>query len=370
MCIFVNVSNVSGTNRQAIVDRVAKISIGIHQSVREVAQLIDQSGEGVAAVVDAVGRLLDVVTDGDLRRASLDNVALEASIGVLLAHKHATGRGPPIVCAPGEAPPIWRRLMIENDIRHLPIVDNDGQLRGLVTWFDLAERPVTEPLRAVIMAGGLGTRLRPITNEVPKPMLEVGGRPILERIVASLNKVGIKDLVITTHYLPERIRSHFGDGDQFGVRIEYVHEPSPRGTAGALSFVETANQPTIVINGDIVTDLNFRALVDFHVDHNAALTVSVADYVMRVPYGVVEHNGVDVTGISEKPQFTMRINAGIYVVSPEVMRLVPAEGHFDMTDLVEKLRQLGLKVACFPIREEWLDIGRPEDLQRAQLLAS
>lgn len=354
-------------SRRPVVDRAARVMARLDQTVRDIALLMDRVGDGLAVVVDRDGLVLDVVTDGDLRRASLENINMDAPIVTLLERKHASGRGKPVVCRSGGSIPLWRSLMIEHGIRHLPIVDEEDRFVDLVTWFDVTGHS-DDRHHAVIMAGGLGTRLRPMTDNMPKPMLKIGGRPILERIVASLNKGGFRDLVVTTHYLPERIQDYFGDGRQFGVNIEYTHEDSPRGTAGALAMLKVRDRPIVVVNGDILTDLNFRALFDFHAEHGAALTVSVADYVMRVPYGVVNHEGPDVIGISEKPEVTVRINAGIYVVSPEAIAEVPTQGRFDMTDLIDALRLRNLKVVCFPIREDWLDIGRPEDFQRAQQL--
>jgi NDP-sugar pyrophosphorylase family protein len=217
------------------------------------------------------------------------------------------------------------------------------------------------------MAGGFGTRLMPLTDGTPKPMLPVGDRPLLAHIVGQLRAAGIRQLNVTTHYKADAISEHFGNGQDYGVDIRYVHEDMPLGTAGALALVEATDQPLLVMNGDILTRVDFGAMLDFHRHHAADMTVGVRQYQFKVPYGVVETDGVMVMGVSEKPTVSNFINAGLYLINPDVQRMVPPACRFDMTELIHLAIARGLRVVCFPIREYWLDIGQLTDYERAQI---
>jgi NDP-sugar pyrophosphorylase family protein len=221
------------------------------------------------------------------------------------------------------------------------------------------------PLRAVVMAGGYGTRLRPITEELPKPMLPIGDRPLLELTLQQLRDAGIKRVNLATHYKRDIIANHFGDGHNFGVKIRYVEEDQPLGTAGALGLIETSEDPLLVINGDVVTRVDFHAMLDFHRHHRADMTVAVRQHEVQLPHGVVETDGLAITGISEKPILRHFMNAGIYLLNPEMCRFVPSGRRYDMTDLISRLIAEGCRVVSFPIREYWLDIGQVEDYQKA-----
>jgi NDP-sugar pyrophosphorylase family protein len=218
----------------------------------------------------------------------------------------------------------------------------------------------------MVMAGGYGTRLRPLTDETPKPMLPIGSRPLLELIVSQLRDAGIRKVNLATHYKSEVITEHFKDGSDFGVDIRYVKEDQPLGTAGALSLLEDSDEPLLVVNGDILTRVDFRAMLNFHREHNADLTVAVRQYEFRVPYGVIEADGVWIKGISEKPVVRQFINAGIYLLSPSVRAVIPNGQHFDIPDLVHRLIEEGRPVVCFPVREYWLDIGKADQYDQAK----
>jgi NDP-sugar pyrophosphorylase family protein len=216
------------------------------------------------------------------------------------------------------------------------------------------------------MAGGFGTRLRPLTNDLPKPMLPVGSKPLLELIVDQLKRAGIRRLNVATHYKGDMISEHFKDGQDFGVEIRYVKEDQPLGTAGALSLLEDSEEPLLVINGDILTRVDFREMLNFHREHKADLTIAVRQYEFNVPYGVVETDGVAVKGISEKPTVRQFINAGMYLLNPSVRRLVPNGQPYDIPDLVHRMIAEGRPVVCFPVREYWLDIGIEDQYVKAQ----
>jgi len=218
----------------------------------------------------------------------------------------------------------------------------------------------------VVMAGGFGMRLRPLTQSVPKPMLPVGNSPLLERMILQLRNGGIRDINLTTYYLPETITEHFGDGQKFGVQISYHQETHPLGTAGGLRHLKPASDTLLVMNGDILTSVPFQALVAFHRFHHADMTIGVRSYDIDVPYGVVECDGIDVVSLREKPKLNFFINAGTYLLNTKVLDFIPEGQRFDMTDLIQVLMKAGLKLVTFPIREYWLDIGCPEDYDKAQ----
>jgi NDP-sugar pyrophosphorylase family protein len=222
------------------------------------------------------------------------------------------------------------------------------------------------PMSAVIMAGGFGARLRPLTDNLPKPLLPIGERPIMELTVEQLRDAGIRRLYVTTHYLPEKIMDHFGDGRSFGIKITYVREDNPLGTAGALGLIEKTDQSLLLINGDIITKLDFRAMWAFHRVNKAALTVAVRQHELQVPYGVMESEGIYLRQVREKPRFSFLVNAGIYLLEPVALGYIPAGERFDMTDLMQSMLHNRQMIANFPIPGYWLDVGRHADYKQAQ----
>ena len=251
-----------------------------------------------------------------------------------------------------------------HQVRQVPLVDAERRVVRLVRLSDLLPQD-TQSVDAVVMAGGYGTRLQPLTNDLPKPMLPVGEQPLLENIIKQLRDAGIQQINLATHFQQDVIFEHFGDGGNFGVTINYVQEDQPLGTAGALGMLDIADKPLLVINGDILTQVDFQAMIDFHREHNADMTVGVRLHELRIPYGVVESDGIAVTSISEKPIIRHFINAGIYLLNPGVCRFVPAGEHYDMTDLILRLLSEHHHVVSFPIREYWVDIGSLDDYQQA-----
>jgi NDP-sugar pyrophosphorylase family protein len=307
--------------RSAVSGDVESFCISPDHTLRDAMGCIDRNAEGIALVVDAERRLLDTISDGDTRRA----------IRV---------------------------------IRQIPLVDDKGRVVGLALLGDLV-RSYELPLTAVVMAGGFGTRLSPLTDDVPKPMLRVGDTPMLERIVEQLREAGVRRVNVATHYRGDLIADHFKDGSDFGVELEYVHEDQPLGTAGALGRMEHAKEPLLVINGDILTHVDFRAMLHFHREHAADMTVAVRENMVSVPYGIVEIEDEQIVKISEKPTLRYLVNAGIYLLDPDVVARVPRDRPSDMTHLIEALLSDGARVVAFPIHEYWIDIGRIEDYERA-----
>lgn len=336
-------------------------------TVREAMACIDRNRSGIALVIAEGNRLVGTVTDGDLRRAMLADIELDAPATLLLERQRDLHEPRPMpLTAPSETTSAELVVLMRRyDVRQIPLVDEDGGVVGVALLEDLID---TEgpPLRAVVMAGGFGTRLGELTSATPKPMLQVGDRPLLERIVEQLRDAGIQHVNLTTHYRADAITEHFGDGSSFGVRIEYVSEDHPLGTAGALGLLG-ADGPVLVMNGDILTSVNFRALHRFHVDHEADMTVAVRPYELRVPFGMVELDGTDVRGLSEKPLVRGLVNAGIYLVDPDVLAAVPAGERYEITQLIDDLLGARRRVVGFPLREYWLDIGQLADYERALL---
>ncbi len=334
-------------------------------SIREVMAGIGD-GLGLALVVDEDRHLLGTVTDGDIRRAILADIDLHQPVEVLLDQLKPPQHRMALTASAGTSEARLLQMMTESTLRHIPLVNEAGQVEGVAVLDDLA-KDFELPLTAVVMAGGAGTRLRPLTDDKPKPMLPLGGRPLLEHIVDRLRMAGIRRLNITRHYKGDLIEDYFGDGRDFGVEIRYVDEKTPLGTAGALSLMEASDEPLLVINGDIVTNVDLRAMLDFHREHRADMTVAVRQEAFTIPYGVVEMDGVELVGISEKPTDRHMINAGIYLLSAGVCRQVPVGRHYDMTDLIQDLIQKKLTIIGFPIQEYWIDIGQPEDYEKAQV---
>lgn len=339
------------------------ILISPELTIRDAMDSINRNLKGIVLVVDGSRHLLGTITDGNIRRAILAGIALETPVGNLLGTDPDYPR--PIVARAGTDPIAILDLMRQHGIWQLPLLDEEDRVVDLATLDDLLPETLT-PMTAVVMAGGFGTRLRPLTEDLPKPMLPVGGRPLMEHIIDGLREVGITQVNVATHYKSEIITDHFGDGRGFGVNINYVTEDRPLGTAGALGLLKAPEGPLLVVNGDVLTRVDFRAMLAFHQEHEAALTMSVRQYDFKVPYGVVEAEGVDVQRITEKPVFNFFVNAGIYLLAPETLCFIPTGQPMDMTELIDTLISKGRRVVSFPICEYWLDIGRPDDYTQAQ----
>lgn len=334
-------------------------------TVRAAMECIDRNRSGIALVVDVERRLLGTVTDGDIRRAMLADVPLDASVEILLERQQELHEDRPIPLTAHVATRSAElvALMQRYEVRQIPLVDDRGCVESVSLLRDLVEVE-GPPLRAVVMAGGFGTRLGKLTEETPKPMLPVGDRPLLERIIEQLRDAGIEHVNLTTHYRAEDISRYFGNGESLGVEIEYVPESQPLGTAGALGLIQS-DAPILVMNGDILTRVDFKAMHLFHEEHGADMTIAVRPYEARVPYGLVELAGSRIMSIAEKPLARGFVNAGIYLIKPDVCRLVSPGEALDMPQLIDRLLGEGRIVVGFPLREYWVDIGRLADYEQA-----
>lgn len=340
----------------------ANIATTTGSTIRELLVMINRNSSGMAVIVDAEQRPVRTVTDGDIRRAILAGAALDVPIHDLPEYFPAQNA---VTVKLGMSDSDMLGLMREKSVQQLPMLDEEGHLVAVVTMQDLVPEPPSS-LGAVVMAGGFGTRMRPLTSDVPKPMLPIGDRPLLERIVSQLRESGIQEVSLTTHYLPEIIEAHFGDGSQFGVNINYVNEETPLGTAGALRLLAAPTFPLLVINGDILTNVDFRRMKAFHEEHCADLTLAVRPHETKIPYGVVETDGVLLKSLIEKPSMSHFVNAGIYLLGEHAFEHIGAEGRLDMTQLVEAMLGDGKRVTTFPLTEYWIDIGQMSDYERAQ----
>jgi dTDP-glucose pyrophosphorylase/CBS domain-containing protein len=335
------------------------------KTVRELMSLMDRCALGIALVVDDDRRLEATITDGDVRRAILLGIELDQPVSRLIElRKHRGQKRGPVTAPIGTPAEDLRQMMAEHSIRQIPLLDDQGRVTDIAVDSDYLAAPAL-PLEGFIMAGGFGKRLMPLTEKLPKPMLPVNGRPLLEHLVCKLREAGIQHVSISTHYLAKSIVEHFQDGADFGLRIEYVDEEQPTGTAGSLAKAAVGDVPLLVINGDILTSVDFRAMLEFHREHAAEMTVAVQQHEVQIPFGVIRMDGIDAISIVEKPSVRHFVNAGIYLIEPNVCKMVPADRPFDMPELITKLIEGQKRVICFPIREYWLDVGRMEQYERA-----
>jgi dTDP-glucose pyrophosphorylase len=330
-------------------------------TIQQAIYSLEVSSMQIVLAVAAGDRLVGTLTDGDIRRAFLKGVKLESSICEVI-HRD------PIVVPPDMGRELVLQMMQANKIHQLPIVDCNGTVVGLHVW-DLITAPTLLDNHMVIMAGGKGTRLRPHTEYCPKPMLEIGGRPILEHIIERAKSDGFANFIISLHYLGDMIESHFGDGSQMGVKIDYLREESPLGTAGCLSILRSRPAaPFVVTNGDVLTDIHYNDMLDFHVRHNAAATMAVRQHEIENQFGVVKTKGVDIEGFEEKPVYRSHINAGIYVLNPETLVELQGGEFCNMPTLFDRIKQSAGRTIVYPMHEPWLDVGRPDDLAEARKL--
>ncbi len=341
------------------------LCVGPGSSIQRSVEQMDANRLGIVLVVGPDRHLLGTITDGDIRRAILARVNFDLPVSELLARKSGSEYAQPITAPENTDRDTLRRTLQDNSIRHLPLVDLEGRVVDLVTLDEFV--PDTKPgLSGVIMAGGQGWRLRPLTEEVPKPMLQVGDRPLMEIIIDQMRSAGVTNVNVAVHHKHEKILEHFGDGANFGVNITYLTEDEPLGTAGSLGMMDPPTETVLVINGDILTQVDFRAMLTYHRDQNADFTVAVQSYDLQVPYGVIECTDTLVQSLSEKPVMKFLVNAGIYLLEPSVYSLIPKQTSFDMTTLIQSLLDHGRRVAAFPIREYWLDIGDYSSYVEAQ----
>lgn len=329
-----------------------------HVTIEQVIRNLNQSGIKIALVVNERAELEGTISDGDIRSGLLKGLDLNSPIESII-HRKA------LVVPPEMGREMVRQLMVANKIQQIPMVDEQQHVIGLYLWDEITTPPTRSNVM-VIMAGGIGTRLRPHTENCPKPLLPVAGKPMLEHIIERAKLEGFSNFVLAVHYLGHMIEDYFGDGERMGVRIDYLREQSPLGTAGALGLLNPRpHAPFVVTNGDVITDIRYGELLDFHIRHNATATMAVRVHEWQHPFGVVQTEGVDIVGFEEKPVARSHINAGVYALEPDALSVLSADAHCDMPILFERLQAKAKRTVAYPMHEPWLDVGRPDDLQSA-----
>lgn len=335
-----------------------KVLVNPRISIREALVSLDKSALQILVVTGEESKLLGTITDGDIRRGLLNGMSLDDPIESIVFTT-------PTVGLVNESNQEIINKAIAKKLHQIPLVDENGTVVGLREIDELIHPSIKEN-KVVLMVGGLGTRLHPLTHNTPKPLLKVGDKPILHTIVERFAEYGFINIVMCINYKGQMIQDYFGDGSEFGVSISYVLEEERMGTAGALSLLpEKPEEPFFVMNGDLLTNVNFGSLLEYHHQQNSLATMCVREYDFQVPYGVVNVNEHQITSIEEKPVHSFFVSAGIYMLSPDCLSLIPGGKYYDMPSLFEHLIEDRKNVLSFPIHEYWLDIGRMNEYEQA-----
>lgn len=336
-----------------------KSSVYPDTSIEQAIMQMDKAAFRFLTVVNKEKKLLGVITDGDIRRSILNQVKLSNPVKEIMCHS-------PVTAHYKTSRADLLTTMRKHCLHHIPLVNQNKEVVDVVTidqMLGLEEKPNL----IVLMVGGLGTRLRPFTKTCPKPMLEIGQKPILEIILESFIAQGFRKFCFSVNYLSDVIKRYFKDGSQFGVEISYIEEEKKLGTAGSLSMMnQLPEQEFVVMNGDILTSINFEDMIKFHKDHQASATMAVRQYEFQVPYGVVSVHGAKIVNFDEKPRQKFFVNAGIYVLSPECLQFIPQNNEYDMPTLFSKLSGCKKQVVPYPLHEKWIDIGEVETFEHAK----
>jgi dTDP-glucose pyrophosphorylase len=338
-----------------------KAILAAESTIEQAIRNLDQTGIRIILIIDQTKRLVGTISDGDIRRGLLLGLDMKSPIASIIHHD--------ALVVPPEMPrESVLNLMSSNKILQIPVVNEQQQLVGLHLWDEITV-PSKRPNLMIIMAGGKGTRLMPYTEASPKPMVTVGGKPMLEHIIERGKSEGFHHFVLAIYHLGQVIEDYFGNGERLGVQIDYLREQSPLGTAGALSlFNPRPNSPFVVTNGDVITDIHYGELLDFHERYQASATMAVRAHEWQHPFGVVQTEGVEIIGYVEKPISRSHINAGVYILSPEVLDELSVNMPCDMPTLFDRLQAKGKRAIAYPMYEPWLDVGKPDDLKAANFL--
>lgn len=335
-------------------------SLLVHQdaSILKTIEILDKSGYGIVLITDENSRLIGLITDGDVRRGLLRGISLNDSVQKIMTTNFT-------FVTTGYSQTLINNLFQTKPIKHIPVLNKHMNPVDIILKDDVHDKPCHNNY-TIIMAGGLGTRLRPLTNEIPKPMLKVGTKPILETIIDQLKSYGFINIILSVNYKAEMIEHYFQDGSNFGVNISYLHEDKPLGTGGAIKLAQDKlRESFFVINGDLLTKLHFDSFLDHHLSHGNLLTIATRKQELQIPYGVVDLENDQVVKLVEKPVHQYFINGGMYCVEPQVLRHIPDDTFFNMTDLASCLLRNHNRIGSFPIHEYWMDIGQMNDYYQA-----
>jgi dTDP-glucose pyrophosphorylase len=339
-----------------------KILVSPETPINDVIVAMGKHGKQLSLIVDEKQHVLGTLADGDIRRSILQKIDYNSPVRLIMNPS-------PLTASPDASRDEILEMMNNNGIHHIPIVDSNNCILDVELKDDLlGSTQILKPNRVLILAGGLGTRLHPLTHDTPKPLLPLGGRPILETIVRQLDEHGFRNLYVSVNHMADTIKDYFGNGNKFGVNIEYVEEETPLGTAGSLSLIQDEIvDPLIVMNGDLITNLDFSSLITYHEKNRADLTVATREIEVEIPYGVLELTEQNITGITEKPVNKFQVSAGIYILTPNILSLIPHNEYFDMPSLISLSVNNKHTVVGYKIVDYWLDVGRIEDFNRATI---
>lgn len=333
----------------------------VNATIGQAIRNLNEVSIKIVLVTNDAGELEGTISDGDIRRGLLNGLDLNSPIDSVI-HRNA------LVVPPDLARELVMRLMVANKVQQIPVVNERNHVVGLHLWDEITTPPARSNLM-IIMAGGKGTRLRPHTENYPKPLLPVAGKPMLEHIIERAKLEGFKHFLLAIHYLGHMIEEYFGNGERLGVQIDYLREQTPLGTAGALSLLNPLpDEAFVVTNGDVITDIHYGELLDFHIRHAATATMAVRVHEWQHPFGVVQTNGIEIVGFEEKPIARSHINAGVYALEPAALRVLNSGEHCDMPVLFERLQSVERRTVAYPMHEPWLDVGRPDDLLAANTI--
>ncbi|MBS4052057.1 MAG: nucleotidyltransferase family protein [Methylomonas sp.] len=333
----------------------------VNATIGQAIRNLNEVSIKIVLVTNEAGELEGTISDGDIRRGLLNGLDLNSPIDSVI-HRNA------LVVPPDLARELVMRLMVANKVQQIPVVNEHNHVVGLHLWDEITTPPARSNLM-IIMAGGKGTRLRPHTENYPKPLLPVAGKPMLEHIIERAKLEGFTHFLLAIHYLGHMIEEYFGNGERLGVQIDYLREQTPLGTAGALSLLNPLPEAAFVVtNGDVITDIHYGELLDFHIRHAATATMAVRVHEWQHPFGVVQTNGIEIVGFEEKPIARSHINAGVYALEPAALSVLNSGEHCDMPVLFERLQSVERRTVAYPMHEPWLDVGRPDDLLAANTI--
>lgn len=342
------------------IGEIANLFIKPTENIKRTMEVIDTSARGIALVIDDSGRLIGTITDGDIRRAILKGTSLEDPISFIMNKNFIF------------VSQHYSRMFIETifktrGIMQVPVLDDSMRVIDVIFYHEFFKEPSKENW-ALIMAGGMGTRLHPLTKDIPKPMLRVGAKPIIETIIEQLKSYGFSNIILSLNYKADVIKNYFQDGSNFGVNIYYVNEKKRLGTGGSIRLAkEYLSKPFFVINGDILTKLNFEQFMHYHTSNENLITIGTKKYEIQIPYGVVNIKGEVVTDLKEKPFTSYFVSGGMYCLDPETIEYIPENEYFDITQLINHYLSINKKVGSFPITEYWMDIGQLGDYDQANI---
>lgn len=340
---------------------IDKYIVQPQHSIKDAMKIINENKSGTVLVVDSDIRLLGSVTDGDIRRGFLMGENVDSSVEKVMFTNPTFVQG---IFSLEEV----KRLMQDKQIKLIPVTNDHHRVVSVLTNPQVKLNSQQINNYVILMVGGEGKRLLPLTNDVPKPLLEVGGKPILQIIMERLSANGFKNVILCTMHKADAIENFCGNGEQFGLSISYFKEEEKLGTIGAVKYLESKlSKPFLVMNGDLLTLVNYKNVLDYHIQNLGDLTVCSKEFSYNVPYGVLEVNGMEIRAVSEKPTYSYRVSAGIYAVNPALLDYIPKGQYFDITDLMSKVLNNGKRLITFPIGEYWLDIGLPQDYTKANL---